>query len=137
MRLLLDTSAVSAVLRREEAALARLRLLHPGDLALSAPVAAEVAYGLQRLAADSRRRRLLEAEYERLRGVVRWLDWTEAAAQEFGRQKAGLERAGTPVGDMDVIIGSIAMANGAGVITSNASDFLRLPGLHVVSWPRS
>ena len=45
-------------------------------------------------------------------------------------------RAGTPVGDMDVIIGSIALAIGAGVATANAHHFRRLPGLHVDEWPR-
>lgn len=136
MRLVLDTSVVSAIMRREEPTLDRLRALHPGDLVLSSPVAAEIAFGLRRLPTDSRRRTLLANEYDRLRQAVPWNDWTEEAALAFGRLKEALERAGTPVGDMDVIIGSIALATGAGVATANARDFRRLPGLHVDEWPR-
>lgn len=137
MRLVLDTSVVSAIMRREEPALARLQALHPGDLVLSSPVAAEIAFGLGRLPEGSRRRTLLTAEYERLRRVLPWSDWTEAAALAFGRQKEALERAGTPVGDMDVIIGSVAITLGCGVATANARDFRRLSGLHVDEWPRA
>jgi len=137
VRLVLDTSVVSAIMRREEPTLARMKALHPGDLVLSSPVAAEVAFGLRRLPPDSRRRMLLGMEYERLRQAVPWCDWTEEAALAFGRLKEALERAGTPVGDMDVIIASIALAIGGGVATANARDFRRLPGLHVDEWPRA
>ena len=137
MRLVLDTSVVSAIMRREEPALARLKAFLPGDLVITSPVAAEIAFGLRRLPEGSRRRTLLTLEYDRLRRVVPWVDWTEAAATEFGRQKAAIERAGTPVGDMDVIVGSVAIAIGGGVATANARDFRRLQGLHVDEWPRA
>lgn len=137
MRLVLDTSIVSAIMRREEPTLDRLRTHPPGDLAISSPVAAEIAFGLHRLPEGSRRRTLLAAEYERLRRIVPWMDWTEGAALEFGRQKEALERAGTPVGDMDVIIASVAISMGGGVATANARDFQRMYGLHVEVWPRA
>jgi tRNA(fMet)-specific endonuclease VapC len=132
--LVLDTSAVSALMRREERVLARIRDLRPGDLVLCSPVAAEIQFGLARLPEGSRRRVLLEAEYARLRAVVPWSDWTEAAAAAFGSQKAILERAGTPVGDMDIAIGSVALSLGAAVATANARDFRRLQGLQVEDW---
>jgi tRNA(fMet)-specific endonuclease VapC len=136
VRLVLDTSVVSAIMRREEPTLDRLKALHPGDLVLSSPVAAEIAFGLQRLPVGSRRRTLLANEYERLRKAVVWNDWTEDAALAFGNLKEGLERAGTPIGDMDVIVGSIALAIGGGVATANARD-RKLRGLHVDEWPRA
>lgn len=134
MTLVLDTSVVSALMRREEPALLRLRRSRPDEVVLCSPVSAEIRFGLSRLPDDSHRRHLLQAEYDRLRGVVRWSDWTEDAALEFGRQKALLERAGTPVGDMDVIIASVALVLGGGVATGNARDFRRISGLQVEDW---
>lgn len=134
MTVVLDTSVVSALMRREEDALRRLSALRPGDLLLCAPVAAEIRFGLRRLPEDSHRRALLDAEYARLRAALPWADWTEAAALEFGRQKAALERAGTPVGDMDVIIASVALSLGAAVATCNARDFRRMVDLLVEDW---
>lgn len=134
--LVLDTSVVSALMRREGAALARARALRPGDLVLCTPVAAEIGYGIARLEARSRRRQLLQAEYQRWRAVLPWRDWDEEAAGEFARQKVLLERAGTPVADMDVIIGSIALSMGAGVATANVRHFEKLHGLRVDDWTR-
>ena len=134
MSLVLDTSALSALMRREPGALERLKAARPGDLLICAPVAAEIRFGLDRLPEGSRRRVLLEGEYQRLRTVIPWSDWTEDAALEFGRQKARLERAGTPVGDMDVIIASVALSLGAGVATANVKDFAGIVGLRVEDW---
>jgi tRNA(fMet)-specific endonuclease VapC len=134
VRLVLDTSVVSAVMRREAAVLDRLRALSPADLVLAAPVAAEIEFGLCRLQEGSRRRGLLAGEYAVLRTALPWADWTEPAALAFGRHKEALERGGTPIGDMDVIIASVATALGCGVATANARDFRRIAGLHVEDW---
>lgn len=132
--LVLDTSALSSLMRRDEIALARARTHRPGDIVLCTPVAAEIGFGLQRLEAGSRRQQLLQAEYDRWRGVLPWRDWDEQAASHFARQKALLERAGIPVADMDIVIGSIALSIGAGVATANVRHFERLVGLHVEAW---
>jgi tRNA(fMet)-specific endonuclease VapC len=132
--IVLDTSAVSAVMHGLETALARLRVERPENVVLIAPVAAEIRFGLERLVRGSRRRRLLEAEYVRLRGVARWEDWTEDAATEFGRQKARLVKVGTIIEDFDIAIGSAAIALGARLATLNAKHMDRLTGLDVEDW---
>jgi predicted nucleic acid-binding protein len=130
----LDTSAVSAVMHGIAGALDRLRAERPDEVVLVSPVAAEIRFGLERLAPGSRRRRLLEAEYHRLRSVARWEDWTEDAASEFGRQKARLTRLGTVIEDFDIAIGSIAIVLGARLATLNAKHMDRLTGLAVEDW---
>ncbi len=131
--LALDTSALSLVMARDADALAALSAVAPGEVVVSGPVAAEIHYGLERLG-DTRRRRLLEAEYTRLLGLVRWADWTRAAAAEFGKQKAALAAAGTLIDDMDLAIGAIALVLGARLATLNARHFRRIRGLTVVDW---
>lgn len=115
-------------------ALERLRRYRPGEVILSSPVAAEIAFGVQRLEEGSRRRRNLEAEYRRLREAVRWRDWTEEAAVRFGREKARLQSLGQSLDDMDLAIASIALSIGAGVATHNVRHFERLDGLNVEDW---
>jgi tRNA(fMet)-specific endonuclease VapC len=135
--LLLDTNVVSALMHRLPEALSRLRMSEPVDVVLCSPVAAEIHYGLSRLAAGSKRRRILTEEYGRLREAVAWVDWTEAAASEFGRQKALLEARGTPIEDMDVAIGSVALTLGARVATYNSRHLSRLDGLVIDDWTAS
>jgi tRNA(fMet)-specific endonuclease VapC len=132
--LVLDTSAVSAVMHGAGPALARLARERPSDVVLVAPVAAEIAYGLERLARGSKRRQLLEAEYARLRGLLRWADWNELAAAEFGRQKARLERLGAPIDDFDVAIGAIALTLDARLATLNVKHLNRITGVVIEDW---
>jgi tRNA(fMet)-specific endonuclease VapC len=132
--LVLDTSAASAVMHGLNAAVVRLRTERPHDVILPSPVAAEIRFGLERLTRGSRRRRLLEAEYARLRGVVRFEDWSEAAAEEFGRQKARLSRTGAIIEDFDIAIGSAAIVLGARLATLNARHMARLQGLAIEDW---
>lgn len=132
--IVLDTSAASAVMHGIESAIERLANERPDEVILVAPVAAEIWFGLERLNRGSRRRRLLEAEYARLRGALRWEDWTEDAALELGRQKARLARLGRPIEDFDVAIGSLALALDARLATLNVKHMARLDGLTVEDW---
>jgi tRNA(fMet)-specific endonuclease VapC len=132
--LLLDTSAVSAVMHRIPAALARLRHREPWKVVLCSPVAAEIHYGLARLPTGSRRRLLLSSEFERLREVAHWSDWSETAAREFGRHKALLEERGTRLDDMDLIVASVALTLRACVATFNSRHFTRIEGVEVEDW---
>jgi predicted nucleic acid-binding protein len=132
--IVLDTSALSAVMHAIPSALARLAAERPNEVILVAPVAAEIHFGLERLAKGSRRRRLLEAEYRRLRAALRFEDWTEQAASEFGRQKARLEKLGTPIEDFDIAIGASAIAIGARLGTLNVKHMALLSGVHVEAW---
>lgn len=132
--IVLDTNVVSALMHRIPGALTRLRTFEPVDVILCSPVAAEIHYGLSRLPAGSRRRVVLAEEYARLREAVAWADWTEAAASEFGRQKALLEARGATIEDMDIAIGSVALALGARVATFNVRHLERLDRLPIEDW---
>lgn len=132
--LLLDTSAVSAFMHRRRTTLDRLRDEDPSRVYLCTPVAAEIEYGLSLLAPGSRRRTLLDLEYRRLRSAVRFVEWSEAAAAEFGASKARLRGQGRPIEDMDLIIASIALTLPARLATMNARHFARIVDLRVVDW---
>lgn len=70
----------------------------------------------------------------RLRRAVRWEDWTEEAADEFGRQKARLSKLGAMIEDFDLAIGSIALALGARLATLNPKHMTCLEGLAIEDW---
>jgi tRNA(fMet)-specific endonuclease VapC len=45
-----------------------------------------------------------------------------------------LSRAGTPIGERDLVIASTALAHGLTVATGNIGEFARVPGLRVEAW---
>jgi tRNA(fMet)-specific endonuclease VapC len=132
--IVLDTSALSRAMRRDSAVLAHASRHPPGQLILTAPVAAEIWYGLERLSHTAKRRALLAAEFQRWRRVLRWQAWDEAAAEMFGRQKAYLETRGQLIDDWDIAIGASALIQGASVATCNPRHFSRLRGLDLLDW---
>ena len=132
--LVLDTSAASAVMHGVPSAVARLRQERPAEIVLTSPVLAEIRFGLERLVRGSRRRRLLEGELVRLRHAVRWEDWSEEAANEFGRQKARLSKLGPLIEDFDLAIGAMAVTLGARLATLNPRHMARLEGLDIEDW---
>lgn len=44
-------------------------------------------------------------------------------------------KSGQPIGGMDLLIAAHALAEDSVVVTSNAREFLRMPGLAVEAWP--
>jgi tRNA(fMet)-specific endonuclease VapC len=111
-----------------------LRARRPGSLATVPPVVAEIEYGIRRLVAGSRNRQLLEAERDRLFGVLPILPWTPESSVRFGEVKASLERSGTPIDDFDVATAAIAMSHSAEVLTANLPHFRRIAGLTSRHW---
>jgi tRNA(fMet)-specific endonuclease VapC len=58
-------------------------------------------------------------------------------AEQAGDIRAVLERAGTPIGPYDVLIAAQARRRGAVLVTGNAGEFARVPGLKIEDWGAS
>jgi tRNA(fMet)-specific endonuclease VapC len=52
----------------------------------------------------------------------------------FGRYKALLRREGRPIGDIDLLIASVARHHGLTVVTNNTAHYERLPDLTLENW---
>lgn len=74
---------------------------------------------------------------ERFVSTIIELPFDRAAAQSAARIRAELERQGTPIGPYDLLIAGQALAAGLTRVTNNVSEFRRVPGLKVESWPCS
>jgi tRNA(fMet)-specific endonuclease VapC len=54
----------------------------------------------------------------------------------YAQVRAKLERAGTPIGPLDTLIASQAMARKLTLVSNNEREFRRVSGLHVENWAR-
>ncbi len=61
-------------------------------------------------------------------------DFTPADSAEAAQIRAHLARSGTPIGPYDVLIAAQARRRGARLVTGNAREFARVPGLVVEDW---
>ena len=130
MRLTLDTNICSYVLRRRPVAMVeRFAGLEKSQVWLSAIVAAELRFGAAKLGS---------AQFSA--AVEAWLagfdvrPWPVEATRHYADIRASLERSGQPIGGMDLLIAAHAMAEDSVLVTNNAREFLRVPGLAVQEW---
>lgn len=130
MRRTLDTNICSYILRRHPASMIeRFATLDRQQLWLSAIVAAELRFGAAKLASPK-----FSAAVEAWLAGFDVRPWPVDAAHHYAQLRAALERAGQPVGGMDMLIAAHALAEDSVVITNNAREFLRVPGLAVEEW---
>ena len=56
------------------------------------------------------------------------------AAQSYGKIRADLEKAGTPIGPLDMMIAGHAKSLNYNVVTNNTKEFARVKGLKLENW---
>lgn len=133
MRYVLDTNAVSALMRGDQTVIERMRPLPRDQISVPQPVLAEISYGIARLP-RSRRKRALAGLYASISRELSRCPWTDEVSTRFGEIKAGLERRGERIEDFDVAIAAHAMAHGAVLVTADRAHMARVPGLEVEDW---
>ena len=130
MKYLLDTNiCIYAINQRSDHIVKRLKSEGRSNLATSAMVAAELAFGVEKSSRPDTKRQLTL-----FLGGLQVLPWTEAAIWHCARNRRLLKEAGTPIGDMDLLIASHALAEGLTLVTNNTREFERIEGLKLENW---
>lgn len=130
---ILDTTAISALMRGETTAVDRLEALGRSSVLVPQPVVAEVEFGLARLRKSKRRDRL-RARFDLLLGELLRCEWTDEVSRAFSKIKSSLEARGTPLEDFDIAIAAHALAHKAVLVSANLRHMARVEGLHVEDW---
>jgi tRNA(fMet)-specific endonuclease VapC len=136
---ILDTDHMSLLQRGgpESVRIARrLRALPPDDVATTVITYEEQMRGwLARLARANTIDRQM-SDYAELKQLLR--DFCNIAVVEFGSEASAeyqtLRESRIRIGAMDLKIASITLANRALLLTRNASDFSKVPGLKYQDW---
>jgi len=131
---LLDTDILSNLMKRSPSTslIAKLASVPVEQQFTSSITLGEVVYGACRLAA--RTDALLARLEATLLPNLPILPFDAAAAYQYGEVRAQLERQGTPLGEADLRIAAIALAQGFTVVTGNVRHFQRVPGVSVENW---
>ena len=130
--LILDSNTISYYFRGDPQVVPRLQALRPADLGVPAIVEYELRYGLMRLPEAAATPRL--AALTQLLRPMQLLPFDSECAAVAARIRAQLETAGQPIGPHDTLIAATAIRHQATLVTRNAREFSRVPGLQWLDW---
>ncbi len=134
MRWMLDTDSCITFLKgTQPEAFRRITAGSLGDVGVSAIAFAELCAGI---AKSERSRENADALYGSLT-LLHIVPFDEPAAAVYGAIRARLERRGTTIGPLDMLIAAHAMSANVTLVTHNTKEFERLADLQVEDWIKS
>ena len=128
MTYMLDTNiCIYAIKNKPERVLKQLHAHLEDGMCISSITLAELAHGV-------RKSLYPEKNEEALLQFLSILDILDFAAMEYGKICAYLQRQGTPIGTMDMLIAAHAKSEDLVLVTNNLREFERDPQLKLENW---
>ena len=131
MRYMLDTNICIYVIKHKpEQVFMRLQEHDPIDICISSVTYAELVHGVEKSKVIEKNRVALAL----LLANIEIMNFDSLAAESYGKIRADLEKVGTPIGTLDVMIAGHAKALGYTVVTNNTKEFEKVKGLKLENW---
>lgn len=133
MRYMLDTNICIYAIKHKPPQVIQNFLRHdPDELCISSITYGELMHGVEKSQAVERNRVAITM----FLSAIAILPFDYSAAEEYGKIRADLERKGTPIGPMDMLIAGHARAEGLILVTNNTREFFRVEDLTVEDWAK-
>ena len=131
MKYLLDTDVcIYLINKRPSSVLEKLHACRAGDVGVSAVTVAELRYG----ASKSQRFRQNHEALDLFLAPFEMMAFDESAAIAYGEIRAQLEKAGDPIGPLDMLIAGQAKSLNVVLVTNNVREFRKVKGLKIEAW---
>jgi tRNA(fMet)-specific endonuclease VapC len=128
---LLDTNTCIYYLNRvSENLVAKFRKFSPSGIKLSSITVAELFFGVEKSSAKKKNRAIVESFVS----TFEIIPFDEASSRTYAKIRASLEKKGTPIGPMDLLIASISMTANLILVTNNTKEFSRIGKLKLENW---
>jgi tRNA(fMet)-specific endonuclease VapC len=132
VRYLLDTNTASYIIKGNFPRVRERLLKVPmSEVGISVVTEAELRFGVARRPEATTLKKVVEEFLLR----VESLPWNTEAAGEYAHLRASLEKNGSPMGNLDLMIAAQAVAAGLVLVTRD-HVFRRVQGLRVEDWSR-
>lgn len=131
MKYMLDTnSCIYAIKNKPESVIRKVLAQNPEDLCISVITYAELMHGVEKSQAVEKNRIAMSL----FLSAITVLDFNSRAAEVYGEIRAELEKKGTPIGPMDLLIAGHAKSQNLVLVTNNTREFARVTGLQIEDW---
>jgi tRNA(fMet)-specific endonuclease VapC len=129
-RYILDTNVLSDLLRNPSGSVfQRVALVGEATICTSIVVACELRYGVAKKGSAQ-----LSERVESLLESLEVLPLDKESDRRYAKIRLHLEQRGRPIGPNDLLIAAHALALDLTLVTANAEEFSRVPGLRIENW---
>jgi tRNA(fMet)-specific endonuclease VapC len=104
--------------------------LSPAMIKISSITAAELFYGADKSKARIKNRKIAEEFVS----TFQIIPFDSRCCNSYSKIRNSLEKSGTPIGPMDMLIASICLANNFILVTNNTKEFKRIAELKLENW---
>ena len=131
MKYMMDTNiCIYAIKNKSESVIRKILSQNPEDLCISVVTYAELMHGVEKSQAVEKNRIAMSL----FLSAITVLDFDGEAAEAYGQIRAELERKGTPIDPMDLLIAGHARSQGLILVTNNTREFARGRGTRIENW---
>jgi tRNA(fMet)-specific endonuclease VapC len=131
MKYMLDTNICIYLIKRKPIhALERFKQADISEISISSITLSELFYGVSKSS-------IPEQNFMALTQFVAPLEilpYGGEAVQYYGELRAHLEKQGTPIGSLDMLIAAHSLSLASTLVTNNEKEFNRVPNLKIENW---
>jgi len=131
MKFMLDTNTCIYIIKRKPPnVIERFRQTEISQIGISSITLSELLYGVSRSSKPDQNKIALMQFVTPLE----ILPYDDEAAQYYGDLRTHLEKQGTPIGSLDMLIAAHALSIACTLITNNEKEFIRIPNMKIDNW---
>jgi len=128
---MLDTNiCIYLIKRKPVAVIERLRQIRISQVGISSITLSELEYGVAKSSQPGRNQIALA----QFLAPIEISSYGDEAAQQYGPLRALLEKQGTPIGSLDMLIAAHVLSINCILVTNNEKEFSRVPNLKIDNW---
>lgn len=132
MHYILNTDICSYIIRENSSVLLKNLNSHNHDkISITSITYAELLFGAEKKSSTK-----IADKIEAIASNVNIISFDQNAAIEYSKMRLELEKSGTPIGNMDMLIASCALSEEAILVTNNERHFSKISGLKIENWAK-
>ena len=131
MKFLLDTNICIYIIKRKPLdVIERFNQTTISQIGISSITLSELLYGVSKSSKPEQNQIALT----QFVAPLEILPYTDEAANYYGSLRAHLEKQGTPIGSLDMLIAAQALSINCTLVTNNEKEFARIQNLKINNW---
>jgi len=131
MKYMLDTNMCIYIIKKKPPEIIqRFKQIEISQIGISSITLSELLFGVYK-SSKPEQNKLALAQFA---APLEILPFGDEAADFYGRLRTQLEKQGTPIGSLDMLIAAHALSFGCILVTNNEKEFSRVLSLKVENW---